>query len=111
MILNLIYLICFDQFENNSKLGYWFKGSKLKIDLDIDNIIIDEIRIVRTNTEIFKFMTKTLCHYDLMLKDVNGNYYIYYVYHDGDYYNRYAQMININDVQKLYGRYQLLKKL
>lgn len=99
IVVLLIYLICFDQFENNSKLGYWFKGSKLKIDLDIDNIIIDEIRIVRTNTEIFKFMTKTLCHYDIMLKDVNGNYYIYYVYHDGDYYNRYAQMINIDHIQ------------
>lgn len=99
IVVLLIYLTCFDQFENNLKLGYWFKGTKLKIDLDIDNIIINEIRIIKTRTEIFKFMTKTLCHYDVMLKDVNNNYYVYYVFHDGDYYNRYIQKINTNDIQ------------
>lgn len=99
IIVLLIYLICFNKFENDLKLGYWFKGTKLKIDLDIDNIIIDEIRIIKTRTEMFDFMTKTLCHYDVMLKDVNGNYYVYYMFHDGDYYNRYAQLININDIR------------
>lgn len=123
IVVLLIYLICFNQIENNLKLGYWFKGTKLRTNLDLDNIIINEIAIIKTNTEIINFITKTLCHYDVMVKDINNNYYVYYVYHDndlshdndltndsnhthvnkqtkdGDYYNRYIQIINTNEIK------------
>lgn len=111
IVILLIYLICFKQIENNLKLGYWFKGTKLRTNLDLDNIIINEIAIIKTNTEITNFTTKTLCHYDVMVKDINNNYYVYYVYHDNDpthdsdlshnsdYYNRYIQKINANEIK------------
>ena len=93
----MIYYI----FENSNRCEYYYKKTELRTDLDIDNIIIKEIGLLETKIRFLNYRkTKTLCHYDVLLKDINNNYYIEYVHGKDDSYNRYIELVNINDLKR-----------
>lgn len=97
----IIYVIFYYTFENSKQCEYYYKKTELYTKLDIDNIIIKEIYLLETKLRFLNCRkTKTLCHYDILLKDINNNYYIDYTYGKHNSYNRYIELIDINDLKR-----------
>lgn len=94
----IAYIITVRYVETRPNLTRWFKDSYLITDLAMDNIMLKQIIIIKTNMSSFDFFTKTFCHYDIMIVDENDNYYIYYFSKDGDCYNRFIQKIDISKI-------------
>jgi hypothetical protein len=100
-IIIVLYVIVYYVFETSKQYEYYYKKTELHTDLDIDNITIIEIGLLETKIRYLNHRkTKTLCHYDILLKDINNNYYIEYVYGKNDSYNRYIELIDINNLKR-----------
>lgn len=94
IIVLIIYCICYNTIENNSYYGFNNRIIKLHTDLDLKNITITDIKIIKTSVQSLKTFTETLSHHDLLLKDNNNNCYLYYIYSTNSTYDNYIIKID-----------------
>lgn len=98
----IIYCILFHYTEYNPRLNYYNIKIKLQTDLDLENIIINQIQLIKRKLDIFSINTKTLSHFDFILKDINDKYYSCCKYKFSNTLYIVIKTIKINELKNNY---------